>query len=198
MLGTGIKNAILILLIILIVHVVVKNMLKTQREKFVAELPYPTPMIASKFTSRCHPILPPPPPPKPPLQCQYNHLDHKDDEKEKLLNFVFGEKDKPNGEKSLDDFFKEFTKQQIQLPPPPSQQSVKNPPPSTCDMNIQELSLSADEMERNYKPLVKDHDKKQIQIINDYKNENEMNGGDPLFCQVHAFDDFNIMQYSQL
>jgi hypothetical protein len=187
MLAIGIKNAILIILIILIVHFAIKNIIMTNddrkeitpetKEKFLDILPNP---ISTSSEPKCMPQSPD---------------DNLESDKENLLKFVFGN-DVPSNSKGLDDFFKDYSNQISQCDKPYETCNKKSddhtvPLASTCDPNVQELPITQDFT----KAKEVCNTKKDLMILNEYTNENAMNGGS-LYGDINAYDDFDL-SYSQ-
>ena len=214
MFAIGIKNAILFILIVLIVHVVIMNILCARPSKSVVSKESFAPS-ASSIQSSLQSLqslpsnlnsqsLPYPNEATPPI-CLPPSERNMTNDKEKLLEFVFGQKNKPYNEKGLDDFFKDFSKQisACQKNPYEEQNAVckaksddhSTPLPSTCDPNIQEI-LKSDDLEK--KPYC--NTKRDINIISEYKNESSMSGG-TLYDGpggINAFDDFDVSSYSEI
>lgn len=186
----GIKNAILIVLITLIIHFALKNMIIDKRDKLQM-----TPSIED--TKRSNVIRKETFITEPKCMPQSPN-DNLESEKENLLKFVFGE-DMPGNGKGLDDFFKDFSNQISQCDKPYQECSAKKsddhkvPLTATCDPKIQEIPLIP-EAEKAKEVC---NTKKDLMILNEYNNENPMNGG-VLYANISPFDDYdiNFQQYS--
>jgi hypothetical protein len=180
MLGIGIKNAILIILIILILHFVIKNILMNKTVLFPIKKEKFEPKKSSDSLG--------------PQKCLSENLSS---EKDKLLKFVFGD-DMPKGDNNLDNFFKDVSKKILECDKDNYMEcKVKSddhriPLASTCDPKMFELPST---------DLIKKADicntKKDLMILNEYTNESQMNGGN-LYAGISAYDDFdqNYEQYS--
>lgn len=186
----AIKNTILVVLIILIVHFMVKNMLlekplqPVQSAPIPAPKPTPVPVPSADI-----------PPSKPssdevPKAKQEGGLDKA---KEELLKFV------SDDDEDLDKFFtKCTTSTPLSSDNTTCKSNVPRDPPfplsTTCDPAIQKLpSLTQSSL-----CAKKTTDtKKKVMILQEYQNENSMNGGD-LYGGLKAYDMFDdhYQQYS--
>ena len=189
MFSIGIKNSILIILIILIIHFAIKNIL-IDNSKMIPKIPSITNEITKETTKESfydvNSDIPETGVQHAKCIQQSSNLES---EKENLLKFVFGN-DVPKDNTDLDNFFKDFSKQISQCEKPYINCDKKNddhttPLPSTCDPNIQELPLLPD-MEK----IDVCNNKRDIMIVNEYKNENAMNGG-LLYAGISPFDEFD-------
>jgi hypothetical protein len=192
MLSIGIKNAILIILIILIIHFAIKQIIMTKEDR--AEI---TPEKKEKFTADILPYATQASNTQEPKCMPQSPNDNLESEKDNLLKFVFGD-NVPKGSKGLDDFFKDYSNQISQCDKPYEVCNNKKsddhtvPLQSTCDPKIQELPLTPEFA----KAKEVCNTKRDLMILNEYKNENPMNGG-ALYGDINAFDDFD-QSYSQL
>jgi hypothetical protein len=182
----GIKNAILIVLIVLIIHFAVKNAIINRDDKLAIT---PENKKTKETFSPSQLMV------KEPTCMPQSPNDNLESEKEKLLQFVFG-KDIPKDSKGLDAFFKDYTNQIAQCDKPYEQCTKKSddhqvPLATTCDPNIQEIPLLPD-MEKATEVC---NTKKDLMILNQYNNENPMNGG-TLYADISPFDDYD-MSYEQ-
>lgn len=189
MLSTGIKNSILIVLIILILHFFIKNVLLTKREDFGAPVSQPKCAPESSSSSANASAVKP-------------ANDRSDVESEKdVYNAWFGgevqsEKQDAGSTEDLDKFFtgeidikKEIEEATKCVVP---QQDPMLPKSSTCDPNLDkippEYAIKKD-VRANCNIV---QDKKGIMILNEYENENIMNGG-ALFMNLEAYDQTDSM-----
>ena len=189
MFAIGIKNAILFILIVLIVHVVIMNILYARPSKSVVSKESFAPS-ASSIQSSLQSLqslpsnlnsqsLPYPNEATPPI-CLPPSESNMTNEKEKLLEFVFGQKNP-------------YEEQNAVCKAKSDDHST--PLPSTCDPNIQEILKSDDLEKKTYC-----NTKRDINIISEYKNESSMSGG-TLYDGpggINAFDDFDVSSYSEI
>lgn len=197
MLSLGLKNAILVLLIILILHVLIKNAIidqKPVKEKFITGAPVEETkkdyLEANKITT------PAPACPKPAVA-------EKDEDSEKeLLKYVYGEDDtKEDG--NLSQYFKGMditrdVKKDIDAKISCTSLKKKNdglPLSTTCDPQLQTLKTD-DTL------LLKQQKKPEAQnisnmMLGEYEDENAMNGGE-LYGNLSAYDDmaFSFEDYN--
>ena len=215
MLAVGIKNVILFLLIILILHFLLKNTLvdrkpvtlsldnlrfaitqnvssnKSETESFQApvssELPKPSDKPAEKLMAS-------------PVEtvattastaCASLKVPERNTECEKaeLLKYVFGD-DKTYTSDEIDKYFKGIeveasAEKSACLPKKADSQSL--PLTTTCEPTMLNLTMKA-EREMNISKNCDIKQDKPIMVLKEYENENEMNGG--LFGGLNAFDSF--------
>lgn len=112
-------------------------------------------------------------------------------EKENLLKFVFGDNIPKDGS-GLDKFFKDYSNEIEKCDKPYEQCAKKSddhtvPLATTCNPNIQELSSELD----NLKKLPVCNTKKDLMILNQYDNENQMNGG-VIYADINAYDNYDL------
>ena len=181
--GIGIKNAILIILIILIIHFAIMNIMsnrvppqKTQ-EKALEKVQDKALERFEESTIKCLPVQ--------------NPSVNLESEKENLLKFVFGDNIPKDGS-GLDKFFKDYSNEIEKCDKPYEQCSKKSddhtvPLATTCNPHIQELSSEID----NLKKLPVCNTKKDLMILNQYDNENQMNGG-LIYADINAFDNYDL------
>ena len=172
---SGINNAILILLLILIIHIIVKNMIK--KETFISPVK-PNQIVSSSNATLSTKVATPD-------KCNTN-----DESKNELMDFVFGNKNETCND--LDMYFKDVTKkiencEETKFTPtcPILKDDHTKPLPSTCDPMLKEDKPDVKET----KPIC--NDKRDLSIIKEYKEESMMCGG-PLYDNITAFDDFNL------
>lgn len=188
-LALAIKNTILVILIILIVHFMVKNvLLEKPQSKPVQTVSAPEPAPTVVVSKKADADIPPSKPSSDavPTSKQQGGLDKA---KEELLKFV------SDDDEDLDKF---FTKCTTTTPASSDNAMCKSHPPfplsTTCDPAIQKLpeaTLCAK------KTTDTQESKKKVMILQEYDNENSMNGGD-LYGGLKAYDMFddNYQQYS--
>lgn len=184
MLSTGIKNSILIVLIILILHFFIKNVLLSKREDFSA----PAPQCPKKTDESA--VKP------------ANERTEAVEEKDVYAAWFGGEAKTvaPSSDAALtEDLDKFFTgeidiKKEIEEATKcvvPSQDPML-PQSSTCDPNLDKLPAEyaiKKDVRANCNIV---QDKKGIMILNEYENENIMNGG-ALFMNLEAYDQSDSM-----
>jgi hypothetical protein len=197
----AIKNTILVVLIILIVHFMVKNVLL---EKPLLKPVQPVPSVPSVPVPALEPVpsltvsktgdIPPSKPSSDevPTTKQQGGLDKA---KEELLKFVSDDDD--------EDLDKYFTKCTTSTPMSSDNATCKSNVPrdppfplsTTCDPAIQKLPSSAPQSTLCGKKTT--DTKKKVMILQEYDNENSMNGGD-LYGGLKAYDMFDdhYQQYS--
>lgn len=188
-LALAIKNTILVVLIILIVHFMVKNVLleKPQSKPAQPVSSVPTPALEPEPLPVKNADIPPS---KPSSDEVRGGLDKA---KEELLKFV------SDDDEDLDKF---FTKCTTTTPKSSDNETCKSHPPfplsTTCDPAIQKLPSSTPQATLCAKKTTDTQEsKKKVMILQEYDNENSMNGGD-LYGGLKAFDMFddNYQQYS--
>lgn len=191
MLSRGLSNAIICLLFVLIVHVVITNLcpaksIPLKTETFIN----PVPLSLTPLPSNV---------------CLNNNEEkpiatNMTSEKDKLMEFVFGKK-QPYNELSLDEYFKDFSKQisgchktmndEYQEMCKKKSDDHRIPLSSTCDPKLQEMKP-----EKIMEKVQACNTTKEIHIISDYKDENVMNNG-AVYGDVIAFDD-SYLTFSEL
>lgn len=184
MLSTGIKNSILILLIILIFHFLLKNML----------LPYKHESFHQPQQHKC--------PPEPqklnvPSAAETDDktsvpatvLEPEKQTKSDIYNSWFGE-DMSDPDSNLDKFFegeldiKAEASKAAKCPIPVK--SPELPLSSTCDVNFEKLPV--DVVSKRVKANCNlPQDKKRQMVLAEYEDESTMNGG-KLFMDLDAYD----------
>ena len=186
MLAIGIKNAILIILIILIIHFAMKNLMsnrnsqtKPQQDKLQDKLQDKQPdKLKENFE-------------EPSTKCAPNTNTNLESEKENLLKFVFGDNIPKDGS-GLDKFFKDYSNEIEKCDKPYEQCTKKSddhsiPLATTCNPNIQELPSDLNDMKKG--PVC--NTKKDLMILNQYDNENQMNGG-IIYADINAYDNYDL------
>jgi len=191
MLAIGIKNAILIILIILIIHFAIMNIMSNRvtpqkvqdksqdksQDKALDKVQEKALEQFEESTIKCSPVQ--------------NPSANLESEKENLLKFVFGDNIPKDGS-GLDKFFKDYSNEIEKCDKPYEQCSKKSddhsvPLATTCNPNIQELSSELD----NLKKLPVCNTKKDLMILNQYDNENQMNGG-VIYADINAYDNYDL------
>ena len=191
MFSLGIKNAILVLLIILILHVLIKNAIvnddnrqrKQKREAFETAAPLDKAYEKLIDKSSDEPQIPACPAPE-----------QKGSEEDELLKYVYGD-DKDTTD--IGTFFKglDVTKDvekniQAKLACPVLKSDDNSLPLSTtCDPKLQNMSASLAD-----KDVKADCDLKQplqTMLLKEYNDENAMNGG-ALYGSLSAYDDYAL------
>ena len=190
MLSLGLKNAILVLLIILILHVLIKNAIA---DKKIKEPFQNTALnkadLASLEQNKVQPIKAP----ACPISSEEKKEIKKEDDDSELLKYVYGD-DKDTTD--ISQYFKgmDITKDvQKEIDAKLSCKTLKKddslPLSTTCDPQLQ--SLQADE---NSKKVRFDCDLKQSisnMMLGEYEGENAMNGGE-LYGNLSAYDGFGL------
>jgi hypothetical protein len=186
MFSTGIKNFILILIIILIFHFLIKKALLSRREGFVCKTH--TTQDGGSGPS-------PPPAPKPKEEQTLNAPKSTND----IYDMWFGEAGGGQADKSLDSFFKgelDMSKEAEEAAKCKVRPGgdLDKPISTTCDPKFDMSKGEADA-----KPLKANcdlmQDKKGMMILNEYENENNMNGG-KLHLNLDAYDRDDYMYAS--
>lgn len=193
MLGIGIKNAILFILIILIFHFVIKNMLVDRQNASTYSSSVKNTVITQEQESKLETFQATCPDfPKPPefnensgkSKCLPN-ADSATSDKESLMKFVFGDQPVSKDSKALDAFFPN----EASCDKPYKECKVKDdnhtPLPSTCSIDFQ-LPASTDMQKKEIC-----NTKKTLMVVNEYENEKPENGG-TLFGGLSAFDGFDL------
>lgn len=178
----AIKNLILFILIILIGHFVVKNFLldkesvvktkPTQDSIFPIKLPSATQSTVKDAT-------------EPTIAKKEKEPEGLDKAKAELLKFV----DEEDNEQTLNKYFVKTSS----IPTDDCKSKVEVSPfplSTTCDPNIQILPNKNNANEPPKKPKQCTLLSKNVMVLNEYDNENTMNGGD-LFNGLNAFDSFD-------
>lgn len=202
LLSIGIKNSILVILIILIIHFFLKNMLKSQSLAIQTPEQFEMP-IKSIIEPNNDPIkFIQGPTSKNITSClepdRLDDIQMKKMEQDEMMQYVaMGDTDNDNDKSSLDKYFKDnntINTIDSKLIPTDNicKMKVDNhqlPLSTTCNTNIQNMSnnnnmkIQAD-CELN-------QDKKNMMILNEYEDEKPMNGG-LLYGDLNAFDSNNI------
>lgn len=200
MLAVSIKNSILILLIILILHFLIKNTLMEKRslakqegaskqavESFVTNTKAPAP-ASPKEASNPAPVQ------ETKKECDVVEVKERntDQEREELLKYVFGE-DAKMGDDDLNQFFRTASEDvpsttQGNPCPLPRTDASSLPVSTTCDPSLLSLSLEKDRKKPASDKCVK-QDVRNGMVLQEYDNESGMNGG--LFGGLNAFDGFS-------
>jgi hypothetical protein len=194
----AIKNTILVVLIILIVHFMVKNVL-LEKPLLKPVQPVPSAPIPAPVPT---PVLVPVPsadiPPSKPSSDEVPKTKQQgglDKAKEELLKFVSDDDDE-----DLDKYFtKCTTSTPLSSDNATCKSNVPRDPPfplsTTCDPAIQKLPSSAPQSTLCAKKT--SDTKNKVMILQEYDNENSMNGGD-LYGGLKAYDMFDdhYQQYS--
>ena len=194
MLSLGLKNAILVLLIILILHVLIKNAIADRKIKDASKEPFQNTTLnkadlVSLEQNKVQPIKAPSCPNSVPI----DNASKKEDDDSELLKYVYGD-DKDTTD--ISHYFKgmDITKDvQKEIDAKLSCKAIKKdeslPLSTTCDPQLQ--SLQADE---NLKKVRFDCDLKQNisnMMLSEYEGENAMNGGE-LYGNLSAYDGFGL------
>lgn len=162
MIGIGIKNAILFLLIILILHFLIKNMLLDRG-------------VISQ-------------PGKAGVSGEHKYFENFTDQKMKMMQYIMEEPstiDKAFNEKIIQPC--ETTK--VNDCPPMKSDDNKIERSMSCD-NILKTSDDADAMKLKADCKLA-QDKKDFMVIKEYENEKGLNGGE-LFDGLNAFDNYDM------
>ena len=181
MFSTGLKNFILILIIILIFHVLIKKALLSRREGFVC---------ASDKTDTSSPgspgaIAPPKPTEEKTATAPKSTKD--------IYDMWFGEAGGGAAASSLDGFFKEdldMSKEAAEAAKCKVSDlggDMAMPASTTCDPVFDKMNL-AEAATKNIKANCNlPQDKKGMMVLTEYENENPMSGG-KLFLNLDAYD----------
>ncbi len=192
MLSIGLKNSILVILIILIIHFIIKNMI-LDKKSTVAIVPptaentkagYHPPYSPEKFTEKEE-------------SCTKPRNDDallKKYQEDELMRFVaMGDSSES---KSLDLFFKDISSdvkdKESCIETNVCKFKADNqqlPLSTTCDSDIQKLPLVDGKKIRANCDL--NQDKKNIMILTEYEDEKDMNGG-KLFGVLDAYDNYDV------
>lgn len=191
MLSLGLKNAILVLLIILILHVLIKNAIadKKIKETFQNNALNKADLVSLE-QNKVKPITAPS---CPKSESDIHTVSKKEEDESELLKYVYGD-DKDTTD--ISQYFKgmDITKDvQKEIDAKLSCKAIKKdeslPLSTTCDPQLQ--SLQADE---NLKKVRFDCDLKQNisnMMLSEYEGENAMNGGE-LYGNLSAYDGFGL------
>lgn len=168
MLSTGIKNFILIILIILIFHFLIKNVLLSKKEHYSTKCDVKSSNDGGETQSE-------PATTKDTYDAWFGPDQVKSDDIDKYFK---GETDvKKEAEKAA------------QCPIPVK--DLELPLSSTCDVNFEKLP--SDVLKKDVKANCNlQQDKKNIMILNEYENESVLNGG-KLFMNLDAYDNLDSM-----
>lgn len=166
MFSVGLKNAILVCLLILILHFTIKNIMFDKGSK-----------KESFKTSE-----------EPPPQCRfYDNNDKKDleTEKKQMLEYVMGDPE------DLDKYFKgnpvtEVAKNQ-QCAPKTDDNTL--PLSTTCDPSLTQVNLGESMKVKANCDLPQD--KKNVMLLKEYENEKPLNGGE-LYGGITAYDSLDL------
>lgn len=182
-----IKNLILFILIILIGHFLVKNVLF---DKGTPSTKLPNIILDSSISTKMQ--HPPQTETVGVISKQEKEPEGLDKAKAELLKFVDeGDEGDDSVNKNVDKYFNTS----ISLPPVPTddcksaEQISQFPLSTTCDPNMQSLKTSITR-DTPRKPRACINLTKNVLVLNEYDNENSMNGGE-LFNGLNAFDNFD-------
>ena len=173
MFSTGLKNFILIFIIILIFHFLIKKALLSRREGYVCK-----PHTVESSTT---------PAPKP-VEDQTKSAPKSTND---IYDMWFGEAGGGQADKSLDSFFKEEldmskeAEEAAKCKIRPGSDLTK-PISTTCDPPF-DMDTSSDDTKALKANCNLSQDKKGMMLLNEYENENTMNGG-KLFLNLDAYD----------
>lgn len=189
MLSLGIKNAILVLLIILILHVLIKNALIDAESRTTPKKTEPTKVIKEPFkapvstldleANKVAPIKAP--------ECPAP--EKKEDDNAELLKYVYGE---DADQTDISTFFKglDITRDvekeintKLKCPVLKSDDNTL-PLSTTCDPKLQNMATT---LAQDVKADCNLEQNLQTMLIKEYNNENAMNGGD-LYGNLSAYD----------
>lgn len=185
MLSTGIKNSVLIVLIILILHFFIKNVLLAKKETFAAPPPKctTTTFKPEDDASAVRPFNEKPLSTKEVYDEWFGAGSDKKESKHPVgddLDMYFA------GEVDIKKEIEAATKCTIPV------HDTELPKSSTCDPNLDSVPdefLVKKDVKANCNII---QDKKNIMILNEYENENIMNGG-KLFMNLEAYDNQESM-----
>lgn len=176
-----IKNIILFILIIFIAHFVIKNFLLDKES--VAKPIQKHDIVQTKQSSDAPPLLKDAT--EPTISKKEKEPEGLDKAKADLLKFV----DEEDSEQTLNKYFTKTSS--IPTDDCKSKVEVSSFPLSTtCDPNIQTLHNKNNAKDNPKKPKQCTLLTKNVMVLNEYDNENTMNGGD-LFNGLNAFDSFD-------
>lgn len=188
MLSLGIKNAILVLLIILILHVLIKNALVEIPAKIVKE-PFKTSLI-NTLDPELNKVIPVNAPECPAPENKNISQGSQESENAELLKYVYGE---DGGDQTdISTFFKGLDitrdveneiKAKLKCPVLKSDDNSL-PLSTTCDPKLQNMATT---LAKEVKGDCNLDQNLQTMLIKEYNNENAMNGGD-LYGNLSAYD----------
>jgi len=221
MLSLGLKNAILVVLIILIIHFLIKNAIiekkKAMPEKFEVVTPPATkttsssntPTIENVFKSMSAPLNDQGSKSGGQSQCQKDAAaefaeatkkDKSASEKAELLKYVYGEE----GDDDISKFFtgldvtrdvESQINDKINNCPLPKNDDMTMPLNTTCDAVSK---IAEDEMNsKRVKAECNLSQPLQTMVVKEYENENAMNGG-KLYDDLSAYDNLSAFNFSDL
>lgn len=174
-----VKNIILFLLIVLIGHFLVKNFLIDKEDKNSPLLIVQSPetIVQKQKSSKDNT--------EPTIAKSEKEPEGLDKAKAELLKFV----DEEETEHNLKPFFKDTSN----VPTDDCKSKIQTsqfPLSTTCDPNIQIVDAYTDKRKDAKKPNICTTLTKNVLVLNEYDNENVMNGGE-LFNGLNAFDSFD-------
>lgn len=184
-----IKNTILVILIILIGHFMVKNFILDRKNRSPSYKTEPNKDLGGALVPVKNDLAPAPivpenetPIAKPssdPINAIYGGLDKA---KEELLKFIDGDDD-------IEGYFGNDTVLETQPTDncKPKTQESAFPLSTTCNPDIQSMSKTEKDVKANCNL---NQTKKNVMLINEYDDENTMNGG-ALYGGLSAFDSFD-------
>ena len=185
MLSIGIKNSILVILIVLIIHFILKNIIlerspKIPKEPFLVSAPLKSHDI--EVSEKCD------------VKPREDDTMIKKLQEEELMRFVAMGDDSDS--KSLDNFFRDnIVTSGVQEPSCDKDvcrfkaDNQQLPLSTTCNSDVQKLQDSDAKRIKGECNLTQD--KKNVMILTEYENENDMNGG-KLFGVLDAFDSYDM------
>lgn len=187
MLSTGLKNSILILLIILIFHFLIKNVLLANKETYQSPPQPSTSMNTMPEKEKGGNDT------NVPVVAAATAATTVSSKKETYDSWFGTDNTNTTSDDILDSFFKSDVDMKAEAeaaakcPLPPKNGDL--PMSTTCDIDIVKLPADFDRKEiRANCNIVQD--KKNVMILNEYENENGMNGG-KLFMNLDAYDGFD-------
>ena len=185
MLSIGIKNSILVILIVLIIHFILKNIIlerspKIPKEPFLVSAPLKSHDI--EVSEKCD------------VKPREDDTMIKKLQEEELMRFVAMGDDSDS--KSLDNFFRDnIVTSGVQEPSCDKDvcrfkaDNQQLPLSTTCNSDVQKLQDSDAKRIKGECNLTQD--KKNVMILTEYENENDMNGG-KLFGVLDPFDSYDM------
>lgn len=181
MLSTGIKNSILIVLIIFILHFLLKNVLLSKREHYsVCDGSTASKVSPPDVKSKDTPVLA-----DVSENDTYDAWFGKEQVKDQSNDNDFADLDKYfNGELDI----KKEVEKAASCPIPVKDASL--PKSSTCDVNFEKLPV--DVLKKDIKANCNLRQDKTVMIVNEYENESVLNGG-KLFMNLDAYDNLDSM-----
>lgn len=187
MLAISIKNSILILLIVLILHFLIKNALMDKQPTIFAKKPE---QRIEMFSNVPKPVADIKSEPKPleKKECEVLPERNTQDEKNELLKYVFGD-DAKDCDEEINKYFQGIGSSASLgdsnggcILPRTDANSL--PLSTTCDPNI--TTFPRDTKKQSEKCVKQEV--AQGMMLHEYENENQMSGG--LFGGLNAFDEF--------